>query len=375
MKQIKHWFEESVFTKPLSPGCKMCAKGAKLVLLVTGLCPASCFYCPLSFKKSGKDRIFADEWELENEKDTNKLIKEAEYIDAKGAGITGGDPLVVWERTAKFIKLLKEEFGDSFHIHLYTSGIKNGDHVKDLVSAGLDEIRFHPLPNLWDKMQKNPIATYIKDAVKTSIDVAIEIPSIPNMDNQMIELIHWANNNDLKWINLNELEFSEKNAENLIKRKFDVKEEISAAVAGSQETAHKVIEEIASEDLKIGVHYCSSSFKDRIQLRNRILRRAGNIAKQHDVITDEGMLLKGIVLHKKMTLSKVYCFIRDQFRIDVKYIYVDNEKNRIEVASWILEKIAKELNNKGFEVYLVEEYPTADRLEVERMPLPLATTN
>lgn len=375
MKQIKSWFEESVFTKPLSPGCKMCAEGAKLVILVTGLCPSDCFYCPLSFRKSGKDRIFADEWELENEKDVDKLIKEAVYIDAKGAGITGGDPLIVWKRTVKFIKLLKGEFGDSFHIHLYTSGVKNGDHIKDLVSAGLDEIRFHPLPDLWNKMQKNPIATYIKDAVKTGIDVAIEIPAIPNMDDQMIELIHWANSNDLKWVNLNELEFSEKNAENLIKRKFNVKDEISAAVAGSQETAHKVIEKIASEDLKIGVHYCSSSFKDRIQLRNRILRRAGNIAKQHDVITDEGMLLKGIVLHKKMTLSNVYCFIRDQFKIDVKYIYVDNEKNRIEVASWILEKIAKELNNKGFEVYLVEEYPTADRLEVERVALPLVTTD
>ncbi|MBN2603941.1 MAG: radical SAM protein [Candidatus Thermoplasmatota archaeon] len=375
MKTVKHWFEESVFTKPLSPACKMCAEGAKLVVLATGLCPASCFYCPLSFKKSGKDRIFADEWELENEKDTDKLIKEAVYIDAKGAGITGGDPLVVWERTAKFIKLLKEEFGTSFHIHLYTSGIKNGDHVNDLVSAGLDEIRFHPPPILWDKMEKNPITAYIKDAVKTGIDVAIEIPSIPNMENQIIKLIHWADGNDLKWINLNELEFSEKNAENLIKRKFDVKDEISAAVAGSQKTAYKVIEKIASENLKIGVHYCSSSFKDRIQLRNRILRRAGNIVKQHDIVTDEGMLLKGIVIHKKMSLSEVYSFIKDQFKIDVKYIFVDKEKNRIEVASWILEKIAKELNNKGFEVYLVEEYPTADRLEVERIPMPLDTSD
>jgi hypothetical protein len=227
MKTVKNWFEESVFTRPISPGCKMCAQGSKLVVLVTGLCPASCFYCPLSFRKSGKDRIFADEWELENEKDTDKLFMEAEYIGAEGAGITGGDPLIVWERTAKFIKLLKEEFGDSFHIHLYTSGIKNGDHIEDLVSAGLDEIRFHPIPNLWNKMEKNPIANYIKDAVKTGIDVAIEIPSIPDMDNEMIELIYWANSNCLNWVNLNELEFSEKNAENLIIRKFDVKDEIN----------------------------------------------------------------------------------------------------------------------------------------------------
>ena len=106
MKKIVNWLNGSIYTKPLSPACLMCAEGSKMVLLVTGLCPASCFYCPLSEKKFGKDKIFVDEWELINENDTEKLFLEAKYIKAKGAGITGGDPLIKWERTNKYISLL-----------------------------------------------------------------------------------------------------------------------------------------------------------------------------------------------------------------------------------------------------------------------------
>jgi len=92
MKTINKWLNESSYTTPLSPACKMCADGSKMVVLITGLCPAKCFYCPLSLEKTGKDRIFADEWELDDEKDVEKLLKEGELIDATGAGITGGDP-------------------------------------------------------------------------------------------------------------------------------------------------------------------------------------------------------------------------------------------------------------------------------------------
>ena len=129
MKKIIPWLNESSYVGPLSQACRMCARGSKMVILITGLCSAKCFYCPLSARKSGKDRIFANEWELENENDIDKLLKEAEYIDADGAGITGGDPLLVWKRTKNFIKILKDSFGANFHIHMYTSGLKNSEYI------------------------------------------------------------------------------------------------------------------------------------------------------------------------------------------------------------------------------------------------------
>ena len=369
MKKNISWLNDSSYLNTLSPACKMCAKGSKMVLLVTGLCPTKCFYCPLSFKKGGKDRIFADEWELDNEDDTKKLILEAEYINANGAGITGGDPLVVWKRVKKYISLLKDTFGSKFHIHLYTSGLKNADHLMDLISAGLDEIRFHPLPEYWNDMNKNPIKNSINEVVKTTADVAFEIPVIPNMEKDIFSLIKWANENDLHWVNLNELEFSERNCESLNKRGYTVRDDISAAVKGSKETALNVLKMVQNESLDIGVHYCSLSFKDGIQLKNRIKRRANNISKEYEVITDEGTLIKGVI-YTDGPLNQLFSLVKEEYEIPEKFIFLDKEKNRIEIALWILEKISNDLKKQGCKSYMVEEYPTADRLEVERIPMP-----
>jgi len=368
MKKIVKWLKESIYTRPLSPGCKQCATGSKMVLLITGLCPSNCFYCPLSKEKLQRDRIFADEWELKDENDTEKLILEAKYIEADGAGITGGDPLVVWERTRRYIKLLKERFGDDFHIHLYTSGLQDSEHIEDLIAAGLDEIRFHPLLRFWDDMDNSPIRYSIKKTVETNIDTAIEIPAIPGMEKHIFKLVEWADQTGINWVNLNELEFSETNADELLRRGFDVKDDISSAVKGSQETAVKIVE--FAKDLRIGVHYCSSSFKDGIQLRNRIMRRAKNTAKEYEIITEEGTILKGIIVSSVSTLNEIKKTLVENFGIDEKKVCLDSNKKRVEIPLFILEKIANNLNKLGYKCYMVEEYPTADRLEVEKIPLP-----
>ncbi len=365
------WLNDSFYTEPLSPACKLCAEGSKMVLLITGLCRAKCYYCPLSLKKIGKDVIYADEWKLNDENDKEKLLLEARYIEAKGAGITGGDPLIVWKRTKDFITFLKHEFGSGFHIHLYTSGLNNYDKIAELVSAGLDEIRFHPTPNYWKKMEKSPIKKSIKKAIETNVDVAIEIPVIPKMNNEIYTLIQWASENEIRWINLNELEFSETNADILNKEGFEVKDDISAAVKESSETADIIIEKVINNNIEIGVHFCSSSFKDGIQLKNRLKRRAKNIAKSYDIITDEGTILKGIAISKTYSLDKIYSFFTDKLNISKKYIDINEKMDRIEIAIWVLIEILNQVPEKEIRCYIVEEYPTADRLEVERIPLPL----
>jgi len=367
MKKVFKWLNESSYTEPLSPACRMCANGSKMVVLITGLCPANCFYCPLSQEKTGKDRIFADEWELDNEKDAEKLLKEAELIEAEGAGITGGDPLVVWQRTKEYIELLKKKFGSDFHIHLYTSGLKNHQRAIDLVDAGLDEIRFHPMPEMWNKMQETPFYDTISKLVSMNCDVAIEIPVIPGKKDDILSLIKWADHTGIKWINLNELEYSETNAAYLNNKGFTVKDDISSAVKNSQETACELINE--TKHLNIGVHYCSSSFKDGIQLRNRIKRRAKNIARPSDIITEDGTIMKGIIISQNKTLKQVRELVIREFGIEEQEIYINNEQNRIELNPEILEGISDGLKAVGFECFIVEEYPTADRLEVEKIPL------
>lgn len=369
-KKIAPWLHDSSYISPLSPACRMCAKGEKMVVFVTGLCSTKCFYCPLSFQKGGTDSVFADEWELDDERDTEKLIREAELIDAKGAGITGGDPLLVWQRVKTYIALLKTTFGDSFHIHLYTSALKNAAQLPNLVSAGLDEIRFHPLPHTWQNMQASPIKKTIQHMADSSADVAIEIPVIPKKEKEIISLIQWADSQGLRWVNLNELEFSERNCNDFLSRGYHVKNSISAAVKGSQTTALRILTTIQKLKLTIGVHYCSVSFKDGVQLQNRILRRARNIATPYDVITKEGTLIKGAIYPSDSSLESLLSLLQKNNTVPSHLLRLDYEKERVEIAVWVLEKIAPILTKQGYHCYIVEEYPTADRLEVERTPLP-----
>ncbi|NLX46582.1 MAG: radical SAM protein, partial [Euryarchaeota archaeon] len=108
----------------------------------------------------------------------------------------------------------------------------------------------------------------------------------------------------------------------------------------------------------------SSSFKDRVQLRERLKRRAKRVARPMDLVTSEGMVLLGIV--ETDDLPAAAKLLEDRHDVPPDLLYLDESRDRLEVAPWVLEDLAALL---PFRCYLVEEYPTADRLEVERQPL------
>jgi hypothetical protein len=118
------------------------------------------------------------------------------------------------------------------------------------------------------------------------------------------------------------------------------------------------------ERTNVPMHYCCSSFKDKVQLRNRIMRRARSIADPMDIITSEGMILKGVI--ESNDFASVVRTLSEDFDVPEELIRYDRKMARVEIASWVLQDIAEEL---PWKCYLVEEYPTADRLEVEREPL------
>lgn len=340
--------KKSFYTGKLPEGCKYCEKGSKMVLLVTGLCRSNCFYCPLSEKKKNVNITYANELLVRNEED---ILWEGEMMNAEGTGITGGDPLEVVDRTIRMIKMLKEYFGSKHHIHLYTS-IMDGEKVEKLVSAGLDEIRFHPSTALWDRIENTALKKVVSDL---PIDAGLEIPLIPHLKDEMKHLLETAASYNIGFANLNELEFSETNFEGMERYGYNVKNDISSAVEGSEDMAYEMLD----HEIPLPIHYCSSSFKDGIQLRRRIMRRARNIAKLYDVITEDGTLLKGIILAGKDKVEDIMA----RYSISPEMIIWDDEKGRIETSPFILGEISDRL---PYKCYIVEEYPTADRLEVER---------
>jgi pyruvate formate-lyase activating enzyme-like uncharacterized protein len=346
----------SFYIGRLPKGCAQCEKGGKMVLFTTGLCPFSCYYCPISLEKKGKDVVFADEMRVRREAD---ILEEAEAISATGAGITGGDPLAVIDRTSRYVRLLKTEFGDKFHIHLYTMGT-DLKKIARLSKAGLDEIRFHPPSRLWNRMGRSGYPAATAAGRDNGMHVGLEVPLIPDMRPEVVALIGWAEVNDLDFVNLNEMEFSDTNRGRLRAKGYRVGRGKSYGVAGSD----RVARDILSRNWDITVHYCTSAYKDSWQLRERIKRRARNVSQPWDVVTEDGTLVKGVI--ESGDLKKVMRDLLRTYSVPRGLIWLNRERHRLEIAPWILEELASSLE---MEAHIIEEYPTADHLEVERRKL------
>ena len=343
-----------------SKGCKKCAKGAKMVLLVTGLCPRSCYYCPLSEEKYKKDVVYANEAKVRTDEE---IVSEAKAMRALGTGITGGEPMQVPDRTLRLIKLLKREFGKNHHIHMYTTGEFDKRLVGKLSRAGLDEIRFHPTVDDWAR-DEPPFLPVFKATLRTKMDVGIEIPAIPQMERAIMDLARRYFGMGMDFLNLNELEASETNWEEMRNRGFEPAGD-SYAIKGSKATALKVLRGHQRKGYRI--NFCTSGYKDAVQLRRRLLRRARNVGRPYQLITDDATFYYGVVEPGKTQ--------HDEFRVILRQIFKEYgvprslyrfQEQRLEVAAWVLEELLHEI---PFKSYLIETYPSIDGLEVERMPL------
>ena len=340
----------------LPVGCRQCTDGSKMVLFVTGICSFHCFYCPVSDEKMYKDVVFADEKRVTKDED---VLEEAHAIQATGAGITGGDPLDAVERTCHYVRLLKREFGPEFHTHLYTMST-DADKIRRLAEAGLDEIRFHVPPGLWSRAAGSAFVGASRLARSLGLTVGLEVPLIPEREADLVRLIEWAGAEGLAFVNLNEMEFSEANFPRMKVHGYEMKHELSYGVKGADPVALRILE----RRWKTTVHYCTSGYKDGWQLRSRIKRRAENVAHPWDVITEDGTLLKGIV--EGADLEPLMRDLAKTYHVPADLMGVDGPRKRLEIAPWILEKLAPKLHRPAF---LVEEYPTSDGLEVERTRL------
>jgi len=326
-------------------GCRLCYKGAKMVLFVTGICGKNCFYCPVSNERREKDIIFANERCVNRDED---LIEEAISMDALGTGITGGEPLLRLDRVVHYIKLLKTKFGKSHHIHLYTALAPNKGVIESLKKAGLDEIRFHPPQNLLPGIDRTYYRVSITEAYKLGLSVGIEIPSINCDLSGVISLLKEVDG----FLNLNELEFSETNYSKLKDHGYVPVGDTSSAAMGSREVAQSLDYD--------KLHFCSSRFKDAVQLRERFKRIAKRSARYFDEITDDGTLVYGVIegscegLLKEAGVQDEMYYIRD---------------GTVEIAWWIAENLASELKKIGCEVSVIERYPMKNGMIAERTPL------
>jgi pyruvate formate-lyase activating enzyme-like uncharacterized protein len=332
----------------LPEGCRLCHRGAKLVLFVTGVCNRYCFYCPVSAERKGVDVAYANERRADSDED---VIEEARRMNALGTGITGGEPLARPDRTIHFIRLLKKTFGASHHIHLYTCTVPSETTLKALRDAGLDEIRMHPSKDVWDHFYDSAYHRAMKQAIALGLSCGIEIPAIMSVP-EIVRAVAEAGG----FLNLNELEFSETNCEAMKERGYVLRDDVTNAVEGSEKLGREIVlNSIAN------TRYCSSRFKDAVQLRERLKRTASNVARPFDEVTDDGTIVCGEIT------GDVDNALQSLRELGVPDDMYRRDGDRIEIAWWILDEAGDDIAGTGKSI--VERYPLRDGLIVERIPL------
>ena len=319
----------------LSTACKLCHEGAKMVLFVTGQCNRTCWYCPISSEKKGKDTVYANDRIILTDDD---ILEEAWSMGALGAGVTGGEPLLVPERVKHYCTLLKREYGEAFNIHLYT-GMAPGKELLLFLKDCVDEIRFHPPEEIWDRFLESPFPESIKTAKMLGFEVTIEVPSLPGL-HYLIPAVDMVD-----YFNINELEWSETNADQMRERNLSLEDNYHNAVEGAEIWAAEILKNPK-------VHWCSSGFKDSVQLRNRLIRTAEITAREVEEVTDDGTLMYG-----------VWEYAGQPHGIDEGMW--EEKDGTIETAWWILAEHPEDFPGTK---YIIERYP-GQGIIVEVIPL------
>lgn len=325
--------------KVLSRGCVLCYKGAKMVLFITGICPRACWYCPLSRERKDRDVIYANERHITTPEEAGETARQ---MSALGTGITGGEPLGNLDRVVAFSRHLKHEFGNNHHIHLYT-GLAPGKETLLSLSGLVDEIRMHPPVDIWEGIEGTEYRQSVDIAREMGFSVGIEVPSLPGIGHleTMLPLVDF--------LNINELEWGETNAVAMRERNMILADGVHNAVRGGREWSGCLLNHPK-------VHWCSSRFKDSVQLRKRLLRVARNTARPFDQVTLDGTILYGVWEHRGALPQFFHQLEPDMYEV---------KDGAVETAWWVITEFSDQLAG---EKNIIERYPNRG-LVVEVTPI------
>jgi hypothetical protein len=309
-------------------GCTFCHEGAKMVLFITGVCSHACWYCPLSRERKGKDHVYANEHLVSS---PDEAVAEAKNMSAMGTGITGGEPFERLERVISYASRLKKEFGQEHHIHLYTSCAPSEKELSDLFGL-IDEIRMHPPVECWGEIEKSEYIRSAKSAAGMGFEVGFEVPALPEIDLLIPALPY------LDFLNINELEWGETNAPEMRRRELIPEDSVHNAVEGARAWCRNICRYEK-------VYFCSSAFKDSVQLRKRLIRIAENTARAFDEISDDGTIIYGRIEGTSFIPAAVRQLGPEMF---------EERDGALETVWWILAEKGNEIEGKKT---IVERYP------------------
>lgn len=272
-------------TKPylnhISRGCELCGSGFWSCLFITQKCNANCFYCPA---RQDKDEVPA----------THGLVFEtateyARYVNHfgfKGVSFSGGEPLLVFDRTMEYLEAVRKNCDPSIYTWLYTNGILLDEKKAGMLAGlGLDEIRFD-IGATGYSLEK------IKKAKGIIPNLTIEIPAVPEEVGRIREILPEMIRSGVTNLNLHQLRLTKYNAAKLLGKNYMFIPAERPLVLESEIAALEILEYVRDSGMDLGVNYCSFQYKHQFQKAGYRAVTGKLLAAGEERLTRNGYLRK-----------------------------------------------------------------------------------
>ncbi|WP_159521201.1 radical SAM protein [Sunxiuqinia indica] len=278
--RVKWGFHNSkVDVSKLSKGCQLCGEGQWSCLFINNLCNGKCFYCPTQQSDMGQP-----------ETNTLLFVDPKTYVDYvrqfgfKGVSISGGEPLISFEKSLSFVKAVKEAFADEVYVWLYTNGILlTPEKVEALKNAGLNEIRF-------DIGATDYKTDQLKLAVGQIPVVTVEIPAVPQEEELLKEKIRELKDLGVNHLNFHQMRLTPYNFNKLIEHDYTYNHGEKVTVMDSELTALRLIQFALDQSIDLPINYCSFVYKNRHQKSANRQKHASIVKYSWEEITENGFI-------------------------------------------------------------------------------------
>ena len=263
---------------PLAPGCRVCVRGGWSCLFINGRCNCRCFYCPSEQGEIGiptTNRIT-----FPRAKDYAAYVR---YFGFEGVSISGGEPLLTFDRTLEYLGRVRREAGDGVHLWLYTNGtLLTSERVAMLRDAGLDEIRFDI-----------GAVDYELDRLRLAVGripcVTVEIPAVPEELGRLRGMLAEMRDAGVDHLNLHQLRLTPHNRPHMADRGYTFLHGERVTVLESEIAVLSLMADAAAVG-GLPVNYCSFVYKRRYQQAAMMRRSATEIRKPHESVTERGYI-------------------------------------------------------------------------------------
>jgi len=228
-------------------------------------------------------------------------ISFLKIFQIRGVGFSGGEPLLTLDKLLSHITAIRQEFGNSLYLWLYTNGDRV-DHsaLKKLQDAGLNEIRF----NLNARKYNMEPVVLAKEHIST---VTVEIPAIPEDFELLKGLLVKMEAVGVNFLNLHELYANKYNYRALRQRNYHFLHQSYIPVFDSGLCALKLLVFAREQKIQLPINYCCSVYKDRFQGRGQRTRMSRVVVKAFEEITSAGYIRS---LRVKDSTDKIKSMVR-----------------------------------------------------------------